>query len=195
MRLISIIMAIGVVAIAGNFLLEIQSAKAQSASVDISDLGFVPTGYDGDKRDIISFTDDWRDNPHSSPTCIRIEYAPSAVSNESSGWAGIYWQYPPNNWGDMPGKYLAGVKEVTFWARGEQGVEKAEFRVGGIPGDSLGSEISTGEIELKESWNKYNITLSGKDLSNVKAGFVWASYGDKNPGGCTIYLDDIAYIF
>lgn len=195
MRLISIIIALGVVAIAGNFLLEIQSVKAQSTNVDISDLGFEPTGYDGDKRDIVSFRDDWPDNPHSAPTCIRIEYVPSAVSKASKGWAGIYWQYPPNNWGDMSGKYLTGVKELTFWARGEKGGEKAEFKVGGISGDSLGKEISTGEIELEKSWKKYTIPLDGKDLSNVKAGLFWASYRDKNPAGCTIYLDDIAYVF
>ena len=195
MRLISIIIAIGVVAIAGNFLLEMQSVKAQSTSVSISDLGFEPTGRDGDKGSIASFRDDWTDNPHSAPACIRIEYTPLAASEGSKGWAGIYWQYPPNNWGDMQGKYLTGASKLTFWARGENGGEWAEFKVGGISGDSLGTEVSTGKIELQKNWNQYTIPLSGKDLSNVKAGFFWASYSEKNPSGCIIYLDDINYVY
>jgi hypothetical protein len=195
MQLISTVIAIGVVAITGQYLLGMQSAEAQSTSIGISDLGFEPTGWSGDKSYIISFREDWPDNPRSGTTCTRVEYNPSTQSERGDGWAGVYWQYPPNNWGNMPGKYLTGAKEVTFWARGELGGEKAEFKVGGITGDSLGSGISTGEIGLQKTWNKYTIPLLGKDLSNIKAGFFWASYRDENPSGCIIYLDDITYIF
>ena len=39
-------------------------------------------------------------------------------------WTGIAWQNPANDWGDLPGGYdLTGAKKLTFWARGEFGIE------------------------------------------------------------------------
>jgi len=111
-------------------------------------------------------------------------------------WAGIYWLYPENNWGNLPdGVDLTGHSRLTFWARGQKGGEWAEFKVGGVTGqypDSL-SARSTDEIQLSSEWQQYSIDLSGADLSHVIGGFCWVTNADLNPTGCTIYLDDIFY--
>jgi len=161
--------------------------------VNVQD-AFFPSGWMGDWGDII-LDDASTDNPHSEPTCIKITY--SAVKSQGEGWAGIYWQYPDKNWGDKPeGQDLTGVTKLTFWARGEKGGEKAEFKVGGITGkypDSIRPPVSTGIIVLSDKWQQYTIDLAGKDLSHVIGGFCWVTNKNQNPQGCTIYLDDIRY--
>lgn len=161
--------------------------------VNVQD-AFSPSGWMGDWRDI-SFNDASTDNPHSEPTCIKITY--SAVKSQGEGWAGIYWQYPDKNWGDKPeGRNLTGATKLTFWARGEKGGEKAEFKVSGITGkypDSIQPSVSTGVVVLSDKWQQYTIDLAGKDLSHVIGGFCWVTNKNQNPQGCTIYLDDIKY--
>ncbi len=99
--------------------------------IDVTD-AFYPSGWMGD-RDDITFDDSWTENPHSKPTSIKITY--SAASSQGEGWAGIYWQYPSENWGDKPeGRDSTGATKLTFWARGEKGGEKAKFKAGGITG-------------------------------------------------------------
>jgi hypothetical protein len=165
-------------------------------SIDVT-AAFFPSGWMGDIGDI-TFNDGWIDNPHSGDTCIQINY--SANKSNGKGWAGIYWQFPENNWGDIPeGRNLTGAKNLTFWARGENGGEKAEFRVGGITGqyypDSIQIPVSTGVRVLSRDWKRYEIDLSEQDLSNVIGGFCWVNSMTQNPVGCTIYLDDIKYIW
>jgi hypothetical protein len=161
--------------------------------MDVAD-GFYPSGWMGDLKDL-TLDDHWSENPHSAPTCIRISY--TAARSQGQGWAGIYWQYPENNWGNSPeGHNLTGATRLTFWARGEKGGERAEFKVGGITGDypdSLQPPISTGVIVLLDRWQQYTIDLTGKNLSHVIGGFVWVTNVDQNPQGSTIYLDDIRY--
>jgi hypothetical protein len=72
----------------------------------------------------------------------------------------------------------------------------AEFKVGGISGtykDSVHPAVSSGVIVLSDTWEKYNIDLTGKDLSHVIGGFCWVTNRNQNPNGCTIYLDDAIY--
>lgn len=154
---------------------------------------FDPSGRMGDISDI-SFDDGTTTTWYSGGNAIRITYTPSG----SDGWAGIYWQHPINNWGTIPGVgfNLAGVSRLTFWARGANGGEKAEFKIGGITGpypDSLQPAVSTGVLTLSSNWQQYSIDLTGRDLSYVIGGFVWVTNRDQNPGGATIYLDDIHF--
>ncbi len=155
---------------------------------------FYPTGLMGDWGDI-TFDDSWTGNPYSKPTAIKITY--SAVSSQGKGWAGIYWQYPDKNWGDKPeSRDLTGATKLTFYARGDKGEEKAEFKVGGITGkypDSIQPAVSSGVIVLSDKWQQYTIDLKGKDMSHVIGGFVWVANKNQNPLGSTIYLDDIKY--
>jgi len=170
------------------------SQDQNSTNVTTKDVlaDFSPTGWMGDLKDIKIDVKNSED-PHSLPICTKISYNPAG----DKGWAGIYWQYPSNNWGDNPQGYnLTGAKELAFWAKGSEDGVKAEFKVGGITGeypDSLQTPISTGVITLSDKWEQYAIDLAGQNLSHVIGGFCWVTNVNQNPNGCTIYLDDIMY--
>lgn len=71
-----------------------------------------------------------------------------------------------------------------------------EFKAGGIKGfypDSINPPVSAGVLNLSSEWGLYSIDLSGKDFSNVIGGFCMVINRGQNPGGATIYLDDIRY--
>lgn len=163
---------------------------------------YVPSNWMGDTKDI-SFDDGCTINPHSGNTCIEIAY--SADMTQRRGWAGIYWADPPNNWGEKDGGFnLSGKAKLTFWARGFKGGEKAEFKVGGLGRDPDTGEpnnrfydslpaASIGPLTLTSTWQRYVIELSQWDLNKVMGGFVWVTNTTQNPGGATIYLDDIQF--
>lgn len=112
-------------------------------------------------------------------------------------WAGVYWQYPANNWGDMPGKRIQHASKITFFAVGEKGGEVVEFKAGGIKRkdkkykDSF--EASTGPQPLTTKWQRFEIPLKDKDLSSVLGAFAWIAAASDNPSGVTFYLDSIRY--
>lgn len=158
---------------------------------------FVPSNYNGDIGDI-SLNSFSKVTSISGSECIEIKY--SAAKSNDAGWANIYWVYPVNNRGGEHGlqDVLTGAKKLTFWARGMNGGEVAEFKMGGITGkysDSVRPAISTGVITLSKNWTQYTIDLTGKDLSQVIGGFCWETNTMSNPSGCTIYLDDICYLW
>ena len=153
---------------------------------------FVPSGWMGDYGDL-KMNENWKDHPYSRRSCIRIDY--SASKKQGAGWAGVYWQDPVNNWGNLSGGYdLTGAKELTFYARGEKGGEIiAEFKIGGLQGVfSDTTSVSIGPIFLTVEWKKYTINLKGEDLSHIIGGFAFVMSEMENPGGATFYLDDIA---
>ena len=178
-----------------NYTLVVKAESSTDSSMSVTSL-FYPSGWMGDSGDINLDTASTVD-PYSQPSCIKITY--SAASSQGHEWAGIYWQYPTNNWGDKTGgRNLTGVIRLVFWARGELGGEKAEFKVGGISGqysDSIQDAVSIDPtiVLLSTQWQKFTIDLRGQDLSHVVGGFCWVTNTDQNPNGCTFYLDDIKY--
>lgn len=124
--------------------------------------------------------------------CIKVSYQPGAV-----GWAGVYWLYPANNWGDQAGRNIRGSTKVTFWATGQRGGEVVEFKSGGVAAggkkykDSY--DATLGNVALTKEWKRYEINLRGKDLSSVIGGFAWVATADANPGGLVFFLDDIRF--
>jgi hypothetical protein len=173
-----------------------QHQEAQQSKLDVTAL-FVASGWMGDGEQgtkYIQLSEAWRKNPHSTPTCIKVVYSPGP-----NGFAGIYWQNKPNNWGDKPGENYsqAGYRKLTFWARGESGGEVVEFKAGGIdtPGkpykDSF--EVTTGKISLDSNWHSYTIDLENADLSSVIGGFCWVAARSASPKGLTFYIDDVYY--
>ncbi|MBF0253668.1 MAG: hypothetical protein HQL11_00865 [Candidatus Omnitrophica bacterium] len=154
---------------------------------------YAPSGFMGDHGDL-NIVQSWNDNPHSGTSCIRIVY--SAEATEGAQWAGIYWQNPDGNWGARDqGFNLEGASRLVFWARGEKGGERIDkFRVGGIQGRFSDSTIAGfGPVALTTEWTRYEIDLTGKDLSSIIGGFMLVAKGQKNPEGFTIYLDDISF--
>ena len=156
---------------------------------------FTASGWMGGTK-FIQLFEGWRENPHSKPVCIKVVYTPG---REGEGWGGIYWQNKPDNWGDMPGEDFSrkGYRIITFWARGERGIEIVEFKAGGIKPEgkkySDSFEVSTGKVYLEKDWKKYTIDLEGTNLSSVIGGFCWVASHSANPNGLTFYVDDIQF--
>lgn len=153
---------------------------------------FFPSGWLGDYDAIRRIS--WEDNPRAGNNCLRFRY--TARTPQGAGWAGVYWQNPVNNWGDIKGGFdLTGATKLTFWARGEKGDETiVRFGIGGLSGkypDSCKAEI--GPVTLTKEWREYTIDLRGKDLSYIIGGFYWMTDKNSNPDGAVLYLDDIKY--
>jgi hypothetical protein len=128
-------------------------------------------------------------SPHRGKFCLKIKYS------DPGDWAGIVWQHPANDWGDLPGGYdLTGAKKLTFWARGEFGTEIISFGLGLLGYDKKYHDSASGElkdIELKNKWKKYTIDLKKKDLSRIKTPFSFSLVGQRQ--SVTFYLDDIRF--
>jgi len=161
---------------------------------------FVPSGYMGDTNDI-QMDDQFKQNPHSGKTCIRVAYSAKGKgpNNRPVKWAGVYWQQPPNNWGTSSewkgrGYDLSGYVSLAFWARSEEECV-VEFKVGGINGlygDSL-RQAKGVRVKLGPTWQRYQISLKGANLKHIIGGFCWVTNWEDNPGGVTFLLDDIRF--
>lgn len=173
---------------------------------------FSPSGTMGDFSDS-GINNYCKESPYAGSTCIKITY--EAKPEQTYGWAGLYWQYPPNNWGNMPEAYdLTGASKLTFWARGKYGKEVInKFQVGGITGKYRDSGVaSIGPVTLSKEWRKYTIDLRKMNnsiiigheekecwpfmepLSRIIGGFCWASsLKANNNQGITFYIDEIRF--
>ena len=153
---------------------------------------YIAAGWMGDTSDI-TFDDNFKLDPV-HPNVIEIKYQPTGREK----WAGIYWWNPADsNFGMVDGGFdISCASKLTFWARGKNGGEKAEFKVGGLKGeypDSLQPAVTTGPLVLTGDWVQSSINLSGKDLTHIVGGFIWVTKKPDNPNGATIYLDDIRF--
>ena len=154
---------------------------------------FIPSGWMGDYGDM-RISDGCRENPFSRRSCIKVIY--TGRRSQGAGWAGIYWQDPANNWGNLSGGYdLTGAEKLSFYAKGEKGGEIiTEFKMGGIEGEfSDSTSTSIGPVVLTPEWKKYTIGLKDEDLSHIIGGFSFIVSQMENPEGATFYLDEIVY--
>lgn len=168
---------------------------APTSKVDIQNV-FTPSGWMGDGeygKKYIQFSGESSDEPHSPPTSIKITYTFGPTP-----WGGIYWQNLPDNWGEKPGMNYSGSRfsKITFWARGSTGRETVEFKSGGTdnPGKKYRDSyvVTIGRVHLSREWKKYEIPLSGVNLSSVIGAFCWVASADYNESKIiTFYLDDI----
>ena len=152
----------------------------------------VPSGWMGDYRDLI-LDMNCTNNPQSGATCIRFSY--SAMGSRYADMAGVMWQNPANNMGDIDGGGdLTGATQLVFWARGENGGEIIDaFTFGGTGGAYPDSDkTSLPFIRLTQEWTRYTIDLSTCDLSYISSFFGWVAARFNNRSGFTIYLDEIA---
>ncbi len=154
---------------------------------------FIPSGFMPDGKCVV-LNEAHAENCHEG-TCIKAMFD-VACAKENQKWAGVYWQYPANNWGQRKGGFnLQGASKLTFWARGEKGGEQIqEFLVGGIMGTYPDSTLATiGPVILTPEWRQYTIDLRGKDLNYINGGFAWTTNVDVNQDSCVFYLDDIKF--
>ena len=149
--------------------------------------GYIPSGYMGEtasiKIDPASATD-----PHAGKTCMKVTY------DKGDAWGGVFWQSPADDWGAKPGGLdLTGAKTLSFWAKGAKGGEKVAFGMGGIARDQPYFDTAEKNLEtaLTGEWKRYEIDLTGLDLSRIKSGFRWSLAGQGEP--VVFYLDDVKY--
>lgn len=150
-----------------------------------------PSGWMGDFRDL-SMEAAWTNRPRSGRTCMRFAY--TAEGTRYADMAGVLWQYPANNSGDVDGRLdLRGAQKLIFWARGEQGGEMiASFLFGGALGAYPDSDkAAIYEIRLNPEWTRYEIDLSACDLRHISCFFGWVAGRFANQAGMVFYVDDI----
>jgi hypothetical protein len=149
-------------------------------------------------------------NPHSGATAIRCVLRNTTGSN----FGGFYFlnsvlpagsSQPVLNFGTVAsaGVNLVGARELTSWARGEQGGEVVEFFVGGVgrnPDNGRptapypdSTPVVKLVLTLTNRWDRYRIDLRGRDLRYVLGGFGWGANALENRNGAVFYLDDIEY--
>jgi len=149
---------------------------------------YFPYGWMGSVDDI-ELDECWESAVLKGNSCIKFTY------RGKRGWAGVAWQDPANNWGDMPGGYdLTGAKKLTFWARGEKGGEVVEFKVGLLEVSKRYNDtakVALGKVHLKRRWDQYEIPLGGQNMSQIICAFVWVVEGNGRP--ITFYLDEIQF--
>lgn len=179
----------------GQALAQPRPPEVLTVPVDIAKMfvasGFMGDGEKGGNVKVMPVAENLRPG-HTEGLCIRVSYKPGGV-----GWAGVYWQYPAQNWGDTHGRSIRNATKVVFWAAGQKGGEIVEFKAGGIAAagkkfkDSF--EVTMGSTALAKEWKRYEISVKGMDLSDVIGAFAWVATVDANPGGVVFYLDDMRY--
>jgi hypothetical protein len=176
-----------------------------SVPLTVSDF-FSPTGYLGDGATVgpLNMIADTcpTQSPNALGDCYVVTYTPPLAAT----YAGIYWQYPGNNFGAYYGHNIApGATKVTVWARGENGGEQITFKVGGIAtSDSTqpfhDSLQESGPLEtLTTTWTQYTVPFNGDTYKEVLGGFAWVMTPPVQANGVpstkpiVFYLDDIRW--
>lgn len=142
-----------------------------------------------------------RDNPYSGDTCFRIHLA--------TGWNGIVWQEPLNEWFGSPDKGydLRSATKLSFWIRASKntvalismGYEPDALVPGSGDGDSCGSipwDDPDKLINIGTDWQLVEIDLEAMnnpaqtlDMLHVSNGFTIVIADNF----LDIFLDDIKY--
>jgi hypothetical protein len=134
--------------------------------------------------------------------CYKITYKP-LPPEAGPAWSGLYWQYPDNNWGAMPGKRIAqGATKVSFYAASETGGDVVTFRVGGIQNAGAAHQDSL-KVDLVQTLGttltQYSVNITGETYDEVLGPFAWvittydAAKGAAAATPIVFYLDDIRW--
>jgi hypothetical protein len=165
---------------------------------DVSTGGYIPSGFMGDGTNGAPFLELdplCSDNPDTRPFCTKVSYKPGAL-----GWTALAWQFPENNWGEKEGRDLSGrsLKRVKVRARGATGREVVQFKAGGCTAAKAqypASFVVEGEFErLSKEWKTFTLNVKRSDLSNVPSALTLVFRKTDNPGGATVFIDDITYV-
>ncbi len=154
---------------------------------DGDELPYIPTGYMGNYKAISVDTQN-TEEVHSGKYAIKIEY------KERSGWYGVAFVDPKNDWGDTLGGYeIEGAKKFSFWAKsGDDGVI-ATIGFGLIDKDKHFPDTAkkSKEITLTSKWKKYTLKVKRADLSCIRSGLVL--FSSTNGFTQNIYIDDVVF--
>jgi exo-beta-1,3-glucanase (GH17 family) len=161
---------------------------------------FEPSGVMGDIGDL-TLDGDSRQKPFKGKTAMRAVYRPMGKAPNDCGyatpckWAGVRWQYPTGNFGQLPDGYdLRGYRWLRFAARSDAPL-KIKFLVGGTAGrypDSITLPMAQ-TIDLTPEWREYAFDLQGADLSRIVSGFGftvnWPDNGIQGAGQKKMVID------
>ncbi|PAW90280.1 MAG: hypothetical protein B9S33_01985 [Pedosphaera sp. Tous-C6FEB] len=150
---------------------------------------YIPSGWMGDTKSM-QLDPACATRPKSGKTCLRCDFT------ASSGWGGVMWQHPAQDWGDQRGGFdLTGAKRLVFDARGETGGEEVTFGFGGIGPEKRYHDTakrSREKTRLTTEWQTFEIKLDGlPDLTRIKTGFLWSAASSGKP--FRFYLDNIRW--
>jgi hypothetical protein len=154
---------------------------------DDDDLPYTPSAYMGNYEDM-EVDMGHREDVKSGDTAVKISYS------SRSGWYGIGFVDPANDWGDILGGYdLSAATTFSFWAKASYNDLKATVGFGLIEDDKPFPDTAQEsiEIELTDEWKKYTIRTGRADLRCIRSGFVLFSGGK----GLShqIYIDEIVF--
>jgi hypothetical protein len=166
------------------------------------DNSFIASGYMGDGSTPNAISEDATmacnstRPPNAQGKCHKYTYKPVAAG---AGWGGVYWQYPVNNWGTLPGKRIApGATKITFYAAGAVGGEVVSF-IAGLSGASYQDTINAKqEITLTKTMTAYSLDLTSQTYDAVLGGFGWTiaapmAVGDAGAPATTFTVDNIRW--
>jgi hypothetical protein len=115
-------------------------------------------------------------------------------------WCGIAVSTREDYWGDRsgPGYNLAWAKKLVFYAKGQRGGETLQFKIailGDKPyGDSNKLPVASPWVKLTSSYRRYEMDLSGQNLSRVVTPFCIVTNKAHNDNGqITFYIDEIYF--
>jgi len=164
---------------------------------------FAPSGYMGDGMQPGNINAETSTGacaprpPGAKGDCYKFTYTPKAQL-----WAGVYWQYPANNWGAMPGKMIApGATKVHFRAAAGVGGVMLTVLAGGIHDAMLPNHDDfkvQKPIALTTTLSEYTIDLTGQTYNTVIGGFAWtvmlpAGTDPATAPPIVLYFDDIEW--
>ena len=170
---------------------------------------FIPHGWMPEEAAtvITEFDPNCEQTPYAGDRCLAI----TAQWTQSLDWCGVAWitkeQAEDGSpwWGQDPSGNaydLTGAVELVVHARGEQGGERVQFKVGILgdkpDGDSTVTPIASDWVTLSTEWQTFTLGLAGHDLSRMVNGFTWVTSKSKQEngnGGLRVFLDDVYFQF
>ena len=124
---------------------------------------YSPDGYYGD-GETRGYLDVQRVCPDRPPGAAGDCYAVSYTVGPRK-FAGVFWQYPHNNWGIDRGRQIAGgATRITFSVRGRAGGERVKFSAGQstTPRYHDVFHLSPLEATLSTGWTDQTVLLRGE---------------------------------
>ncbi|MGI0020448.1 MAG: hypothetical protein ACREAY_08250 [Nitrososphaera sp.] len=121
-------------------------------------------------------------------------------------------EYIPGQKGFAAAAYLSdklydfkGAKRVVFFAMGEGGGEKVTFSFAGkdmpadskVPADKIFEKrqfaVKAKEVTLENDWQRFEVSLEGADLDNVKYPFAFQLTPTKDVSKVRFYLNGVTF--
>jgi hypothetical protein len=154
---------------------------------DGEDLPYIPTGYMGNYQ-AMEVDVQHTNEVYSGTSSIKIHY------NERSGWYGLAFVDPKNDWGETLGGYqIEGAKKFSFWAKADRDGVTATIGFGLIDKDKPFPDTAkeSKKIELTSEWKQYTLKIKRADLSCIRSGLVLFSNCFGFPQ--SIYIDEVVF--